>query len=309
MWREKQDNAERGFMLQSSRLQFTVWSDNVNAYGHDKHQCIRMLDDLEEILRERSHCSFKGDERRVIYPCSYWPAPEAIVSERGHVWQVDNTMRCLGPIISSTGSPDPDLEQFEHSVGSAFYANARFLQNSLIPVSKRIARFDSIVCGMLLPRAPLWSPDRSTFERLDRLQNKFLLKMSDLRKAGEAETPQRFGMRQNKWLSTCEKRPWKVVAAQAIASWTAHLQRHPEETSTQAYSYHGWSWIQEQRATHSGSGLGVSRTYTRGSRGKIYRWDTGWAANLGLDGTRDKARLATAGEALLRAANATCRAL
>ena len=71
------------------------------------------------------------------------------------------------------------------------------------------------------------------------------------------------------------------------------MRRHPSETAADALRIRDWTWVEEQRRANDPRGTSaVSRTGTRGTKGKIFRWDDyGWTDRLVPDGSRSKKKL------------------
>ena len=210
-------------------------------------------------------------------------------------------LKTLGAVISNTGSSVPDLEDFEAMLTGAFFGNAKILLNKRIPMSARMQKLGSIALGILRSRACSWQPCKATYERLDKLQTKLVGSMLRLRKE-PGDTRESYAMKRNGAVGRIAKARWSGHSAQAAVSWAAHLQRHPSLPCADAWKTQNHEWVEEQRTQNSQlNRAGVtSRTLSRGSMGKVYRWDNdGWVTRIAHETSKDAKRLhAAAGRVL-----------
>ena len=95
---------------------------------------------------------------------------------------------------------------------------------------------------------------------------------------------------------------WTSYRPSWSGSWAAHLQRHPSLPCADAWKTQDHEWVEEQRTQNSQLNRGgvTSRTLSRGSMGKVYRWDNdGWATRIAHETSKDAKRLqAAAGRVL-----------
>ena len=211
-------------------------------------------------------------------------------------------MRALGPILSGIGSSDADLGATENSVRAAFYANTSFFLNKAIPMGKRMARLDSVAGGIIRVKACAWTPEKVTYERLNKLQNELLAAMLLLRPL-PTDTPKAFCTRRNQTVGRLPKTPWAHLAATAAAAWYAHMLRHPEEPAAAAFRTLDTNWLEDQRTAFSQLSLAglTSRTKTRAHRGKVIRWNNkNWVTATSASASSNKNDHKKTGEALLK---------
>ena len=234
-------------------------------------------------------CRAKNDSREAICAATRPYAPYKHTSDRANSWDIKPKMRLLGPNISCNGNPSEDVKASLDIVRGAFFRNARVLKNPHIQLRKRVAILDSIATGVIRSRAAAWPPGQQMYSDISKEQSKLMAWMGNLR-LGASETGRQYGARKANFLQTNRQTNWAQIAAQSCIAWLAHMQRHQGGWAYKAFKDQGFEWLLEQRQQNSeGRMFHNTRTNTRNDRGKVYRWDSGWADKLALNGSHDAA--------------------
>ena len=142
---------------------------------------------------------------------------------------------------------------------------------------------DSYGRGVIMARACVWRPERTSYDALDTLQCAMLRKMIEVPRE-PSDDDAAYSIRVNRAIGRIDRVPWSFVAARAAVTWTSHLLRHPEAPASSAFRTQNHAWLEERRAEYSSTAINaVSRTGTRSERGAVIRWDgSGWVTTCGV---------------------------
>ena len=299
---ERWRKLEWGFLLRNRRLYLMIWSDNLLSFSPNKHQSASMLRDMEIELGSFGCALKSGVGDLTLQQARAGTATEGTYEDGfGRTWVLQDECRILGPTLSGLGHAAPDLLQTEKSIRAGFYANARFFLNQMVPIATRMKKLDSIAIGVIRARAAAWTPSRTCYEQVNRLQNELIARMLCLRPR-PGDTDKSFTTWRNGVVSRTEKVPWALRAAESAVSWASHMLRHPSDPAARAQETQGQEWVEALRNQHSQLSRTTltSRTLTRAARGPVIRWDGGgWIQAVGVPTAKDPEKLKQAALKLL----------
>ena len=205
----------------------------------------------------------------------------------GSRWRVQPSGRILGPSVTCTGRCAEDVKAATQQIFACFWRNSRFLTNSGIPIQKRLQKLHDVAGGIIRARAASWPPCQATEIYLDRRQAKLVAWMLRLR-CEPNETAKQFCLRRNRAVKQVASTQWSKVHLYACLSWRSHLQRHPDSWAARAASEQDHDWVSSHRRVWMSASGRSSKTFSRGGRGKVHRWDqSGWTSRFNPDGARD----------------------
>ena len=167
------------------------------------------------------------------------------------------------------------------------YGNLKVLRNTHVRETRRKNLLDSIGRGIVMSRACSWAPSQQVLDRVDKMQSNALRLMLNLHPdAGQSDKD--FSLACNRAVGRLSKPAWSYWAARSFIAWASHLLRHPDSQTGRLGREHDYEWLQGRRASQTSTPHGVSRTNTRASTGKVYRWDnTGWITASGVTVSKD----------------------
>ena len=243
------------------------WVDNICVASDSPQKALQVLGDAEAHLNRVWSLSFKPSSKSIMFA----QGCDQICETPG--FSVVTRFKCLGHILTPTGSA---RECFEATMAAAwrnFWKNVAPLCRGKLPVQARISFLNRFVKPIITFRCPRWPFSKYRARLLDIIQRKMLRIVCGVQ-SKEDEPPDVFARRAARVISNVqlETGPWSHLWAKLVVSWGAHIARNTCKNSWCGLllDVQSSSDLRQRRAEFS------NRTATRASAGWMSRrWTDG----------------------------------
>ena len=254
-----------------------TYVDNLFSTGFDVASATKILDDAEDFLLQQ-WCLNIGDDSKMALPAL--GADDTVPTNSSRL--LVSKMRCLGHILSSTGSIDVDFDDTVRKMWGCFYGNMGPGLRNASPFAK-LRFLKSCVQAVASFRWSRWPYQSSYASRLDGVQTSMISQLFPFQKRSH-EDALGFFLRRARLSGRIAAKTgrWSTAWRKHTLTWHEHVKRAHDVNawSHKIYSWKAKAWLQEQRFKNAQGGVS-GRTRTRGQKGRpASRWFEGHAQAL-----------------------------
>ncbi len=265
------------------RIALLSWSDNIFVVASSEQDLATLTALVESELWNEHRLRLKED-REILPAYPYHFQGYKWSDSFGKTWSVVPEAKVLGPVLTANGSCHEDVKRGISQINKAFWANSKFLINSHIPMSKRLAKLNCMAGGIIRSRGAAWVPCKTTADLITKAQNQCIRIMLKLKRL-PGESPEQYNLRRNRKIKGFKEVSWAIFHLDSAISWVSHMQRHPEDFSSRLFQYCK-HWVSQNRYFDRSGG---SRTHSRSHRGFVFRYDKdAWTTLFSPQGSKDK---------------------